>query len=142
MDFYNLDKYNSYTIMKDRYVYCVHKTHRYAHEKEITMEMLKDEPIILFNTDSVQTQTVITQMRSAGITPNIHMYCSQLVTILNFIRGGKCGAFLYSLPCCQSGRFLVNPCLSCDFKASLVLYGKRNFCTRPTYKIYNIYKKF
>ena len=62
----------------------------------ITMEMLKDEPLILFNTDSVQTQTVITRLRSAGITPNVHMYCSQLVTVLNFVRGGKCGAFLYS----------------------------------------------
>lgn len=96
MDFYNLDKYNSYVMMEDRYVYCVSKTHRYAGEKEITMEMLKDEPIILFNTDSVQTQTVITRLRSAGITPNVHMYCSQLVTVLNFVRGGKCGAFLYS----------------------------------------------
>ena len=54
------------------------------------MDMLKDEPIILFNTDSVQTQTVITRLRSAGITPNVHMYCSQLVTVLNFVRGGKC----------------------------------------------------
>ena len=96
MDFYNLDKYNSYVMMEDRYVYCVSKTHRYAGEKEITMEMLKDEPIILFNTDSVQTQTVIARLRSAGITPNVHMYCSQLVTVLNFVRGGKCGAFLYS----------------------------------------------
>ena len=96
MDFYNLDKYNSYVMMEDRYVYCVSKTHRYAGEKEITMEMLKDEPIILFNTDSVQTQTVITRLRSAGITPNVHMYCSQLSTVLNYVRGSKCGAFLYS----------------------------------------------
>lgn len=43
MDFYNLDKYNSYVMMEDRYVYCVSKTHRYAGEKEITMDMLKDE---------------------------------------------------------------------------------------------------
>lgn len=96
MDFYNLDKYNSYIMMEDRYVYCVSRNHRYAGEKEITMEMLKDEPIILFNTDSVQTQTVITRLRSAGITPNVHMYSSQLVTVLNFVRGGNCGAFLYS----------------------------------------------
>ena len=96
MDFYNLDKYNSYVMMEDRYVYCVSRNHRYAGEKEITMEMLKDEPIILFNTDSVQTQTVITRLRSAGITPNVRMYSSQLVTVLNFVRGGNCGAFLYS----------------------------------------------
>ncbi len=96
MDFYNLDKYNSYVMMEDRYVYCISRTHCYAAEKEITMEMLKDEPIILFNTDSVQTQTVITRLRSAGITPNVRMYCSQLGTVLNFVRGGHCGAFLYS----------------------------------------------
>ncbi len=96
MDFYNLDKYNSYVMMKDRYVYCVSRNHRYAGEKEITMEMLKDEPIILFNTDSVQTQTVITRLRSAGITPNVRMYSSQFVTVLNYVRGGNCGAFLYS----------------------------------------------
>lgn len=96
MDFYNLDKYNSYEMMEDRYVYCVSGKHRYAGEKEITMEMFREEPIILFNTDSVQTQTVITRLRSAGITPNIYMYCSQLVTVLNFVQNGNCGAFLYS----------------------------------------------
>ena len=96
MDFYNLDKYNSYEMMEDRYVYCVSGKHRYAGEKEITMEMFREEPIILFNTDSVQTQTVITRLRSAGIAPNIYMYCSQLVTVLNFVQGGNCGAFLYS----------------------------------------------
>lgn len=68
MDFYNLDKYNSYIMMEDRYVYCVSKTHRYACEKEITMDMLKDESIILFNTDSVQTQMVITCLRNETIS--------------------------------------------------------------------------
>ena len=96
MDFYNLDKYNSYVMMEDRYVYCVSKTHRYADEHEITTDMLKDESIILFNTDSVQTQTVTTRLRSAGITPRVRMYCSQLATVLNYARGGNCGAFLYS----------------------------------------------
>ena len=96
MDFYNLDKYNNYVMMEDRYVYCVSKTHRYADEHEITTNMLKDESIILFNTDSVQTQTVTARLRSAGITPRVRMYCSQLATVLNYARGGNCGAFLYS----------------------------------------------
>ena len=76
MDFYNLDKYNNYVMMEDRYVYCVSKTHRYADKHEITTDMLKDESIILFNTDSVQTQTVTTRLRSAGITPRVRMYCT------------------------------------------------------------------
>ncbi len=96
LDFYNLDKYNSYVMMEDRSVYCVARTHRYAKEPVITMDMLAEEPIILFNMDSVHTQTVTTRLRSAGITPHIRMYCSQLVTVLNCVRGGDCGAFLYS----------------------------------------------
>ncbi len=96
LDFYNLDKYNCHVMMEDRSVYCVARTHRYAGESVITMDMLQDEPIILFNTDSVQTQTVTARLRSAGITPNVRMYCSQLVTTLNYVRGGDCGAFLYS----------------------------------------------
>lgn len=96
LDFYNLEKYNSFVMMEDRSVYCVAKTHRYAKESVITTDMLKDEPIILFNADSVHTQTVTTRLRSSGITPRIRMYCSQLVTVLNCVRGGDCGAFLYS----------------------------------------------
>ena len=129
MDFYNLDKYNSYVMMEDRYVYCVSKTHRYAGEKEITMDMLKDEPIILFNTDSVQTQTVITRLRSAGITPNVHMYCSQLVTVLNFVRGGKCGAFLYSSLATNPRDFVVIP-VSPEITSKFgIIWKKGCFCT-------------
>lgn len=109
LDFYNLEKYNSHIMMEDRYVYCVSAAHRYACEKEITKEMLKDEPIILFNTDSVQTQTVISRLRSAGITPNVRMYCSQLVTVLNCIRSGHCGAFLYSSLAVDSRDFFMIP---------------------------------
>ena len=58
MDFYNIDQFNSQVLMEDSYVYCVGRSHRYAREKEITFEMLGDEKIILFNTDSVQNETV------------------------------------------------------------------------------------
>ena len=109
MDFYNLEKYNSYIMMEDQYVYCVSMAHRYACEKEITMEMLKDESVILYNTDSVQTQTVISRLRNAGITPDVRMYSSQLTTILNFIRGGNCGAFLYSSLAINFDDFVMIP---------------------------------
>lgn len=59
-------------MMEDCYVYCISRTHRYAGEKEITMEMLKDEALILFNTDSVQTQTVV----AACAPPESHLRCA------------------------------------------------------------------
>ena len=109
MDFYNLEKYNSSLMMEDQYVYCVSTAHRYACEKEITMEMVKDESVILYNTDSVQTQTVISRLRRAGITPDVRMYSSQLTTILNFVRGGNCGAFLFSSLAINSDDFVMIP---------------------------------
>ncbi len=42
-------------------------------------------------------------------SPNVHMYCSQLVTVLNFVRGGKCGAFLYSSLATNPRDFVVIP---------------------------------
>lgn len=109
MDFYNLEKYNSHIMMEDQYVYCVSKAHRYACEKEITLEMLENESVILYNTDSVQTQTVISCLRNAGITPDVRMYSSQLLTILNFLQGGNCGAFLYSSLAINSDDFVMIP---------------------------------
>lgn len=95
MDFYNIDHFNNFEMLKDRYVYVVSKTHRYAKEEAITMEMLKDEPIILFNTDSVQNTSVISRFTANHMKPDILMYSSQLGTILNYVRSGTCGAFLY-----------------------------------------------
>ena len=96
MDFYNIDQFNSYVLMEDSYVYCVGRNHRYAEQQEVTFDMLRDEKVILFNTDSVQNETVRSRYDSMGITPDVLAYTSQLYTILNFLRGGDCGAFLYS----------------------------------------------
>ncbi len=102
MDFYNLENYNSQVLMEDSLVYCVSRNHRYAGEQQITSEMLKDERIILLNTDSVQTKLLRSKFNSLKIEPDIIMYCSQLDTTLNFLRGGDCGAFLY-------GTLAINP---------------------------------
>lgn len=96
MDFYNIDQFHSHVLMEDSYVYCVGRGHRYAKEKEVAFEMLREEKIILFNTDSVQNETVRSRYAAMGIVPDVLAYTSQLYTILNFLRGGDCGAFLYS----------------------------------------------
>ena len=96
MDFYNIDQFNSHVLMEDKYVYCVGRNHKYAGEKEVTFDMLKDEQLILFNTDSVQNETVSARYRTMGLEPRAIAYTSQLYTILNFLRSGTCGAFLYS----------------------------------------------
>lgn len=96
MDYYNVTRFNSQVIMQDRYVYCVSRSHRFADRKSLTFQDLTDEQLIFFNTDSVQNISISSRFRTLNVTPNILMHSSQLYTILNFVRGGTCGAFLYS----------------------------------------------
>lgn len=96
LDYYDIEKFNYFVMMTDYTIYCVSKTHRFADEPEITIDMLRDEPIILYNTDSVMNMIVNARFHALGMAPRVLMHSSQLYTILNFVRGGNCGAFLYS----------------------------------------------
>ena len=96
MHFYNIDKMNSFRLQTEHLVFCVSKEHHLAQIKELSIEMLKDEPIIMYNTDSVQNTTLGVYFDRAGVKPNVIMHASQLFTIKNFIQNELGGAFLYS----------------------------------------------
>lgn len=96
MHFYDIDKMNTFRIQTEHLVFCVSKEHHLAKEKEISIEMLKDEPIIMYNSDSVQNTTLSSRFENAGITPNVIMHASQLYTIERFLQSGTCGAVMYS----------------------------------------------
>lgn len=96
MEFYNVDQFESHILMEDNYAICVSRTHPLAKEKSVTLEMLKDENLIFYNTDSVQNQTLQARFRALGIRPFVLMHSSQLYTTLNFVRSGQCAAFLFS----------------------------------------------
>lgn len=95
MDFYNIDQFESRTLMEDCYSLCVSRTHPLAKSKSVTLDMLKDQSLIFFNTDSVQNLTFQSRFHALGIEPLILMHCSQLYTTLNFVRGGNCAALLF-----------------------------------------------
>lgn len=141
MDFYNIDQFNSQVLMEDSYVYCVGRSHRYAMEREVTFEMLREEKILLFNTDSVQNQTIRDRYASMGMTPDVLMYSSQLYTILNFLRGGSCGAFLYSVLPVNPRDFVqlpLTPEISSRFG---VIWKKGVFIPERTMKFIDYVKK-
>ena len=116
--------------------------HRYAGEKEVTFEMLRDEKIILFNTDSVQNETVTARYRAMGLTPNVIAYSSQLYTILNFLRGGTCGALLYSVLAVNPRDFVqipIRPEITSKFG---VIWKKGVFVPERTNKFIEYIKKY
>lgn len=96
MHFYDADNMNTYQILSEHIVFCVSPEHRLADAKNVSVEMLKDEPLIMYNTDSVQNATLRALFESKGIKPNVIMHASQLYTIKAFIRENLGGACFYS----------------------------------------------
>ena len=112
LDFYDKDNFNYHVLMEDKTIYCVSRSHPYAKETAVTIDMLKDEAVIFLNTDSVQNQTINLRYRNEGLTPNVILYSSQLYTTLNFIRGGNLRCLPLLNTGCQSKRFCTDTCLS------------------------------
>lgn len=96
MHFYDIDKMNTYQILEEHIVFCVSPENHLSKEKKVTIEMLKNEPLIMYNTDSVQNTTLNGLFENLGIKPNVILHASQLYTIKEFIHNNLGGAFLYS----------------------------------------------
>lgn len=96
MHFYDIDKMHSHHILTDHIVFCVSPEHHLAKEPELTIEMLKDEPLVMYNTDSVQNTTLTRLFESLGYKPNVILHASQIYTIRRFVSECLAGAFLYS----------------------------------------------
>ena len=96
MGMYDIDKFAYHVLANEQLLFCVTKDHALAKEREIRMQQLDGQPLILFNHDSVQNQLLTQQFHALGISPRIVMHCSQIMTTLNFVRQGKCGCFFFS----------------------------------------------
>lgn len=95
LNFYETDKMNSFYLRTEPLVFCVSDQHPLAQEKEITIEMLRGEPLIMYNTDSVLNNALNARFEHAGFKPNVILHASQLYTIQSFIHAGIGGAVLY-----------------------------------------------
>ncbi len=96
MEMFNIDQLDSLTLLHDQLVLCVSPEHPLADYHQITADDLDGQNVILFNKDSVQNQLLRSRFDANNIKPNVIMQGSQLYTIINFLRTGTCGCFLYS----------------------------------------------
>lgn len=96
MESYNIDRFSNIVLANDKLVFCVCPEHPLAHETSIALDRLDQQPLILFNHDSVQNQVLMQYFHSLSIEPRIIMHCSQIMTTLKFLRQGKCGTFFFS----------------------------------------------
>lgn len=95
MEQYDIDHFNCRVLLNDQLVFCVSPAHPFAGRDVINWEDLDRQDIILFNNDSVQNTLLKARFQLHNITPHIIMQGSQLFTIINFLRSGTVGSFLY-----------------------------------------------
>ena len=91
----SIDKCNSRIIDTEDLLFCVAPDHPLASQKTLLLTMLADEPLILFNTDSVQVMTLTRQFKAVGVNPHIILNTSQITTLINMVKSGHIGTFLY-----------------------------------------------
>lgn len=89
MNFYEIDKLNSHQLLSDKIVFCLSPKHPLASKKELSIEMLRDENLIMYNTDSVLNSTLYSRFKGIGSKPNVIMHASQLYTIQKFLQNSS-----------------------------------------------------
>ena len=89
------DDINSVPLFYQNIYLVVSPEHPLADQQTILLTMLANEPLILFNTDSVQVMTLTRQFKAVGVNPHILLNTSQITTLLNMVKSDRVGTFLY-----------------------------------------------
>lgn len=95
MEMPDIEKYKTHVLKTEPLSFAVTKEHPFANKTSISLRDLDGHSLILYNQDSVQNQILQARFDALRISPRIILKSSQIPTILNFLRGGSCGCFLY-----------------------------------------------
>lgn len=140
LDMVNLDTYNYFQIMEDSFVFCLSKDHPLVRSGAVNLESLSKLPLLLFNTDSMSTETVISYFQSRNMEIRVKMYCSQLMTLLQVLEGGQCGAVLYRSIPVDGEKFVKIPIPGITCKVG-ILWKKGVFVQENLQKFIDFVKK-
>ncbi len=142
MNFPDISKAGSFRFFTDQLVFCVAPGHSLAGKKELTLAELKDEPIIMYNVDSVQNQTLASLFEEQGMKPHIILQASQLYTIHRFIIHRLGGAILYS-SLLEQLTDLVGIPLSPAVKQDIgIIWKKRKYLNSSVERFISFAKKY
>ena len=70
------DKFHSVCIGRDHFVAAVDPAHPLARRQAVTLEELAAQPLVMYNTDSVQNHSIRSRFDRLGVVPNILIYTS------------------------------------------------------------------
>ncbi len=96
LDFCDSELYNCHQMMQDQLVYYTSEKNPLARNPVLTFEDLKDEPLILYHSDSMLNDVVLGRFAAMKTSPHIILQSSQLLTVLRYITEYEGGAFLFN----------------------------------------------
>lgn len=76
-------------------VCCVSQDHRLSQKKTLTIEDLKDEPLVLFKNSFFQTERILKRFKQQGYSPNILLHTAQVTTMQNMAASGLATGFIF-----------------------------------------------
>lgn len=76
-------------------VCCVHKAHRFAMQKSIRLDELRDEPLVLFKNSFFQTERIMNKFSKHSIIPNVLLDTAQLPIVQNMIASKMAVGFMF-----------------------------------------------
>lgn len=77
-------------------VCCVSKYHRLSEKDKVSIEDLKDTPLILFKNSFFQTERILERFDRSGCQPNILLHTAQVTTMQNMAASGLAAGFVFS----------------------------------------------
>ncbi len=95
MEMPDIEKFKSQVLRTEPLYFSFMKGHPFENKTALSLKDLDNQPLILYNQDSVQNKTLQSRFDALHISPQIILKSSQIPTIVNFLRGGSCGCFLY-----------------------------------------------
>ena len=94
----NLVEHNAYKVLPLREtetVFCVSASHPLATKESLTIEEIKDLPLVMFHKGASQNALIQSRFAQAGYEPRIIFQTGQLYTIREFVRRNIAAAFLF-----------------------------------------------
>lgn len=77
-------------------LFAINTNHPLAKKEVISMEDIKNTPLILMKEDCLQSSLIQSEFEKKGLIPNIKIRTNQLYTIKELLSGNNLGAFLFT----------------------------------------------
>jgi len=88
------EPYQREVILETELLFCVSKKNHLSQSALLTIDDIKNEPIILMREGFFQSRLIKGMYHEVGVTPNIVLVSSQILVIRNFVKMNVGGAFL------------------------------------------------